>query len=99
MSKNRSDFQSILVTSTEPCAMCTGGAVWTGVGTIIFGLSAHGLGAITKSGHFIVPSEDLIHYAKTPIKIVGPVFEPISAMVHQGFWNKPKNRSDIKRNM
>ena len=77
---------AVLVTSTEPCAMCAGGCVWTGVGTIVYGLSAPGLGAITGSDSFFVPSRELLSHAKKPIKIMGPLFEPIAAMVHQGFW-------------
>jgi tRNA(Arg) A34 adenosine deaminase TadA len=80
--------RSALVTSTEPCAMCAAGDVWTGIGTIVYGLSAEGLDAITESAFFTVPSRGLLSHAKMPIKIVGPIFEPISAMVHQGFWHK-----------
>jgi len=62
--------------------------VWTGIGTIVYGLSEQGLGVITKSQSFEVASRELLSHAKMSIKIVGPIFESISAMVHQGFWIK-----------
>jgi len=78
--------KSILVTSTEPCAMCAGGAVWTGVAKIVYGLSEQGLRVVTGMKSFPVPSRQLLSHAKKPISVIGPVYEPIAAMVHQGFW-------------
>jgi tRNA(Arg) A34 adenosine deaminase TadA len=38
--------QSILYTSTEPCAMCTGAIFWAGISNIVYGCSSVVLGEI-----------------------------------------------------
>lgn len=81
-------LESILVTSTEPCAMCASGSYWTGIRTIVYGLSAPGLGEITGGGSFVFPSAELLSHAKHPTKIIGPLYQAIASMVHQGFWKK-----------
>ena len=75
-----------LYTSTEPCAMCTGAIVWSGISQIVYSCGAEMLGQITGEGTFIVPSRDLLTYAKFPPVVVGPILEEESVTVHAAFW-------------
>ena len=39
--------RSMLVTSVEPCSMCAGGTYWSGIGTLVFGMSEARLATLT----------------------------------------------------
>src|SRR5437763_11496522 len=41
--------KATLYASTEPCAMCAGGAYWAGIGRVVFGVSEASLRALTGS--------------------------------------------------
>ena len=77
--------RSILYTSTEPCAMCTGAIFWAGISTIVYGCSAAELGEIA-SGSFVVPSRELLKYGKRKVKVIGPILEEQGAEIHHSFW-------------
>jgi tRNA(Arg) A34 adenosine deaminase TadA len=77
--------KSILYTSTEPCAMCSGAIYWAGISNIVFGCSAVTLGNIAGGG-FVVPCRDLLQYGSREIHILGPVLEQLGADIHRGFW-------------
>jgi len=77
--------QSILYTSTEPCAMCTGAIFWAGISNIVYGCSAATLGEITD-GAFVVPCRDLLKYGNRQVSVVGPVLEDLGATIHRNFW-------------
>lgn len=78
--------RSTLYTSTEPCAMCAGAIVWSGIPRIVYGCSAETLAAITGGGRFVVPSRELVQHSTFPPEIIGPVLEDESAAVHRAFW-------------
>ena len=78
--------QSILYTSTEPCAMCTGAIVWAGVPTIVYSCSGVGLGEIAGGG-FVVPSRQLLAIAGHPTAVIGPILEAEGVAAHAGFWS------------
>jgi len=76
---------SILYTSTEPCAMCTGAIFWAGVSNLVYGCSAFELGKIA-GGAIVVPSRDLLKYGKRQINVIGPLLEDQGAAIHRLFW-------------
>jgi tRNA(Arg) A34 adenosine deaminase TadA len=76
---------SILYTSTEPCAMCTGAIFWAGIPTIVYGCSAESLGQIA-GGSFVVPSRQLLAKATRPTHIIGPILEAEGIVIHQAYW-------------
>ena len=75
-----------LYTSTEPCAMCTGGIVWSGIGHIVYSCPAALLGEITGSGRFVVPCRDLLKYASRPLTVTGPILPDDAAALHRRYW-------------
>ena len=77
--------ESILYTSTEPCAMCTGAIFWAGIPAIVYGCSAEGLGQIA-GGTFVVPSRQLLAKASRPTTIIGPILEAEGIAIHQAYW-------------
>ncbi len=77
--------RSILYTSTEPCAMCTGAIFWSGISQIVYGCSAVVLGEIT-GGAFVVPCRELLKYGKRQINVIGPVLEDQGAAIHRNYW-------------
>ena len=68
---------STLYASAEPCAMCAGAIVWSGISRLVFGLSADRLHQLTGfSPQALVPSaRDILAGAGRQVEIVGPVFE------------------------
>ena len=70
-----------LFTSAEPCAMCAGAICWSGIGRIVFGLSAeqvrvrHGPAPLEPG----VSGGDILRQAPTPREVVGPALEAEAA--------------------
>ncbi len=79
--------RSILYTSTEPCAMCTGAIFWSGISKIVYGCSAITLGEIA-GGAFVVPCRELLKYGRREreIRVIGPLLEDQGTAIHRNFW-------------
>lgn len=84
-----------LVTTFEPCAMCTGTIYWANIGRIVFGASEAQLLALTGSHAenptLSLPCRDVIERGQKPVQVTGPVPELQDELVvpHLDFW---KNR-------
>jgi tRNA(Arg) A34 adenosine deaminase TadA len=78
---------SILYTSTEPCAMCTGAIYWSGISTVVYGCPAKVLGEIAGGG-FIFSTEELLAEGERNVMVIGPILEKESAELHRHFWKK-----------
>jgi tRNA(Arg) A34 adenosine deaminase TadA len=76
---------TVLYTSTEPCAMCSGGIYHAGLGAVVYSTSAERLADIA-GGSFAVPSSDVFAYGDREITVLGPVLPEAGAAVHRGFW-------------
>lgn len=77
--------QSILYTSTEPCAMCSGAIYWSGIRKVVYSCSTEKLGEIA-GGELVISCSDIFHKGKEPVELIGPILEEISANIHQTFW-------------
>lgn len=83
-----------LVTTVEPCPMCTGGIYWTNIGHIVFGITERRLleltGSDEKNPTFDMGAEKVIAAGQKDISVEGP-FEAMAeeiVEVHRGFWKK-----------
>ena len=81
-----------LVTTFEPCAMCTGTIYWAHIGRIVYGASEEALLALTGSHAenptLSLPCREVLARGQKAIDVVGPVPELQAEMLapHQGFW-------------
>jgi tRNA(Arg) A34 adenosine deaminase TadA len=80
-----------LYASTEPCTMCAGGAYWSGIGRVVYGLSNHRLFEFTgddpKHAAFALPCRDILLNGQRAITVIGPLLEDEAAQAHQGYWH------------
>lgn len=81
-----------LVTSVEPCCMCTGAAYWAGIGTIVFGLSERRLAELTGDNPenltLDLPCRTVLAAGRRRVEVRGPFpeLEDEIAEGHRGFW-------------
>ena len=80
-----------LVTSCEPCAMCSGAIYWSGIGALVYGLSEKGLLALTgddpENPTLDLPCRTVLGAGQRPIAVTGPMLEAEAAASHTGFWS------------
>jgi tRNA(Arg) A34 adenosine deaminase TadA len=81
-----------LVTTFEPCAMCTGTVYWAHIGRIVYGASEADLLALTGSHPenptLSLPCREVIARGQKRIEVIGPVLNLQAEMLgpHQDFW-------------
>jgi tRNA(Arg) A34 adenosine deaminase TadA len=81
-----------LVTTFEPCAMCTGTVYWANIGRIVYGASEEALLALTGSHKenptLSLPCREVIARGQKSIEVIGPVAELSDELLtpHRGFW-------------
>ncbi|MCI2957153.1 nucleoside deaminase [Agromyces atrinae] len=80
-----------LVTSCEPCAMCAGAIYWSGIDTVVFGLSESGLLALTgnhpDNSTMSLPCRQVFAAGGREVTVVGPLLEDEAAEHHRDFWD------------
>lgn len=83
----------VMVTSTEPCAMCAGATFWTGVRAVVYGLPEAALCAMCTSDRnpsppvLDLPCETVFAAcAGHPTVVLGPILEAEARGPHEGFW-------------
>src|SRR6266481_4619910 len=79
--------RATLYSSAEPCAMCAGGAYWTGIGRVVYGLSEISLLAITgnhpENPTLSLPCREVFARGQRPVEVIGPLLENEAAAVHR----------------
>ncbi|MCB0337453.1 MAG: nucleoside deaminase [Bdellovibrionales bacterium] len=83
---------SVLYTSTEPCAMCAGAIYWSGIKKVVFGCSARKLREIAGKS-LDISARDVYLGSADIVEVVGPVLEEEGAEIHREFW---ANRIQVK---
>jgi len=77
--------RSVLYTSCEPCAMCTGKIYWAGIRSLAYALSSEELATIA-GGNFLIPCAELFARAADTVHITGPLLLDEAREVHLGYW-------------
>ena len=81
-----------MVTTGEPCAMCTGTLYWANIGRLVFGFEETTLlgltGNHTKNPTMNLPSRTVLKYGQKEIEVHGPFPEIQDDLVapHRDFW-------------
>lgn len=89
-------WRCTLVTTFEPCAMCTGTAYWAHVGRIVYGVSEARLleltGSHASNPTLNLPCRELLARGQKAIEVLGPFPELEDELMapHRSFWQTPK---------
>jgi tRNA(Arg) A34 adenosine deaminase TadA len=89
-------WRCTLVTTFEPCAMCTGTAYWANVGRLVYGVSESRLLALTgahaDNPTLSLPCRELLSRGQKSINVLGPFPELEDELMapHRGFWQTKK---------
>jgi len=81
-----------LVTTVEPCAMCSGTQYWAHIGRLVYGMTEARLLAITgnhaENPTLDLPCREVFARGQKRIEVIGPVAEVEEeiAAVHRAFW-------------
>jgi tRNA(Arg) A34 adenosine deaminase TadA len=83
-----------LVTTVEPCAMCSGTQYWANIGTLVYGMTESRLLQLTGNHHenptFDLPCREVFARGQKAITVIGPVpeVEDEIAALHRDFWKR-----------
>ncbi len=81
-----------LVTTVEPCAMCSGTQYWANIGRVVFGISEKNLLQLTgrhaENPTLNLSCRELFSAGQKAIQVEGPIIEVQQEIIahHQGFW-------------
>lgn len=79
-----------LYASTEPCAMCSGAIYWSGIGRVVYGLSAERLATIVDDAsgesELALSCRDVFARGGRHIDVSGPHLIEEATAVHEGYW-------------
>jgi tRNA(Arg) A34 adenosine deaminase TadA len=77
--------QCTLYTSCEPCLMCTGAFLWSGIQQLVYALSNETLGKYAGFDNLLSCRPFL---PSPQFTVIGPVLEDEAAKIHQTFWSQ-----------
>lgn len=87
-------WQCTLVTTFEPCAMCSGTLYWANIGRLIYGASEETLLELTgnddRNPTLSLPSRGVLSTGQKAIEVHGPFPEIEEELMapHRDFWKK-----------
>ncbi|WP_266075824.1 nucleoside deaminase [Haladaptatus caseinilyticus] len=76
--------ETVMYTSTEPCPMCAGGIVISGLGAVVYSVSGE-RAAAEFGGAPGVPCEEIFERSGRDIEVVGGVLEADGLALHREF--------------
>jgi tRNA(Arg) A34 adenosine deaminase TadA len=77
--------EAVLYASTEPCAMCAGALVWSGIRHLVYGCSALDLNRIA-GGSFAVECREIFSHSTEIFQVTGPLLAQEAQELHQDYW-------------
>jgi len=79
--------QCSVYTSDEPCPMCSSAIFWSGISTLVFGLSKsrfyQEFGNDNPAINFNIPSKDVLKAGGRKVKVIGPMLEDDVLAIHR----------------
>ncbi|MBU8540721.1 nucleoside deaminase [Falsiroseomonas tokyonensis] len=82
--------RATIYSSGEPCAMCASAIFYTGIGRVVYGLSAaailHLRNAQPHTAGLSLSCRAVLAAAAEPVEVVGPALEAEGAVPHEGYW-------------
>jgi len=79
-----------IYSSGEPCAMCAAAIFYTGLGRVVYGLSAgailHLRNARPENAGLALSCRAVLESAAEPVAVLGPLLEEEGAVPHRGYW-------------
>ena len=85
-------WKCALVTTVEPCVMCSGNIYWANIGNVVYGVEEITIrkltGADKRNPTMNLPSRTVFKSGQKPIKVVGPVPELENELLapHRAYW-------------
>lgn len=89
--------QSVLYSSCEPCAMCSGGIYWSGIKKVVYGCSTK-LDAKISDMPFAIPCRLILKIKNGhKIEVVGPLLQKEASVILKDFWTNyfKKNKNSF----
>lgn len=83
-------LKSHLISSNEPCPMCMGACIWSGIRKVTYFISQEQVAAIRGWGKFMA-AHKIAAVDDSGIIINGPVNHEGMIKMHQDFWTTNKN--------
>jgi tRNA(Arg) A34 adenosine deaminase TadA len=84
--------RATIYSSGEPCAMCAAAIFYTGIGRVVYGLSAaailHLRNAQPHTAGLNLSARAVLGTAAEPVEVVGPALEAEGAVPHEGYWRE-----------
>lgn len=87
-------WECSLVTTLEPCAMCSGTIYWANIGTVVYGASETDLRELTgsdpKNPTMNLPCRTVFASGQKDLKVYGPLSSLKDSLLapHREFWNR-----------
>ena len=77
--------ETILYTSTEPCAMCAGAIYWSGIPVVVFGVSIKEVASL-KDVTLMMPCREVFSTGTRKVDVIGPLREADGLAIHRKYW-------------
>jgi tRNA(Arg) A34 adenosine deaminase TadA len=90
-------LKSHLISSNEPCPMCIGACIWSGIKNVTYFVSQEQVAAIRGWGKFM-PAHKIAEVDDSGIIINGPIENEGMLRMHQKFWTTDSN-SEFKHSI
>lgn len=81
-----------LITTAEPCSMCSGAIYWTGIGRVVYGISEKELKILTgddvRNLTMSLDCRKVLNSGQRKIEVIGPINEVKNEIekLHKKFW-------------
>lgn len=79
-----------LISSNEPCPMCIGACIWSGIAEVTYFISQEQVEAVRGWGRFM-PARSIAEADDSGIVVNGPVENEIMLQMHRDFWSSGSN--------